>query len=334
LAISNRSRRESPLSDEQSTAYADFTQVSPDSSDLNRKPDALRKASHGDSPSAPITEDKIWRAGAELLGTAHASRCELPLIFGYYAPLTYWAVAREINVGEKRTTYRFASLRELAGGFRRSDLVHAGDLKPLSDDFIRSYAIVKTPYFIGNSWYDGSGPALLLKAISFAADKHRLQKRKDAEASPYINHPIAVAAVLAAEGDVKDETILLAAALHDTVEDTQTTFQEIKDNFGTEVAELVREVTDNKSLDKAERKRLQIEHAPMSSFGAKQLKVADKICNVRDVTSNPPVTWLLQRRREYLTWSERVVAGCRGANPKLDQAFDQAISRAWKALDH
>jgi len=175
-------------------------------------------------------------------------------------------------------------------------------------------------------------PTQLLKAITFAADKHRHQRRKDAEASPYINHPIAVATVLAAEGDVSDEVTLIAAALHDTVEDTQTTFVELKDHFGSEVAGLVRELTDDKSLEKAERKRLQIEHASNSSIRAKQLKIADKICNIRDITDTPPVDWSLQRRREYLAWSEQVVAGCRGANAKLDEAFDQAISRAKSVL--
>lgn len=176
-------------------------------------------------------------------------------------------------------------------------------------------------------------PTNLLKAIAFAADKHRRQRRKDAEASPYINHPIAVATVLAAEGDVSDEATLLAAVLHDTVEDTQTTFVELEERFGSEVAGLVRELTDDKSLEKGERKRLQIERARESSIRAKQVKIADKICNVRDITVSPPADWPLQRRREYLTWSEKVVAGCRGVSPKLDQAFDQALAQARTTLD-
>jgi (p)ppGpp synthase/HD superfamily hydrolase len=175
-------------------------------------------------------------------------------------------------------------------------------------------------------------PTQLLKAIAFAANKHRHQRRKDAEASPYINHPIAVATVLAAEGGVSDEATLMAAALHDTVEDTQTTFVELEKHFGAEVTGLVRELTDDKSLEKMERKRLQIEHAPDASIRAKQLKIADKICNIRDITDSPPVSWSLQRRREYLEWSEKVVAGCRGANTKLDDAFDQAIRRAKNVL--
>jgi GTP diphosphokinase / guanosine-3',5'-bis(diphosphate) 3'-diphosphatase len=175
-------------------------------------------------------------------------------------------------------------------------------------------------------------PTQLLKAIAFAANKHRDQRRKDAEASPYINHPIAVATVLAAEGEVSDEITLIAAALHDTVEDTQTTFGELEEHFGSAVAGLVRELTDDKSLEKAERKRLQIEHARNLSVRAKKLKIADKICNVRDVTDTPPADWSLQRRREYLAWSTEVVIGCRCVNTKLDQAFDQAINRAKNKL--
>jgi GTP diphosphokinase / guanosine-3',5'-bis(diphosphate) 3'-diphosphatase len=171
-------------------------------------------------------------------------------------------------------------------------------------------------------------PAHLLKALTFAAGKHRRQRRKDADASPYINHPIAVATALAVEGDVSDEATLLCAVLHDTVEDTDTTFLELEQHFGHEVADLVRELTDDKSLEKAERKRLQIEHAKVASLRAKQVKIADKICNVRDVTVCPPPHWPLQRRLDYLTWSEKVVAGCRGVNLKLDRAFDQAIAEA------
>lgn len=175
-------------------------------------------------------------------------------------------------------------------------------------------------------------PARLFEALKFAAEKHSRQRRKDADASPYVNHVIAVATLLATDGNVANEVILLAATLHDTVEDTQTTFAELEERFGSEVTALVRELTDNKSLPKAERKRLQIEHAADSSAAAKQLKIADKICNIRDVTDFPPTDWPLERRREYLTWSEKVVAGCRGVNPALDHAFDQAIARARTVL--
>lgn len=167
--------------------------------------------------------------------------------------------------------------------------------------------------------------APLLKAISFAAEKHSTQRRKDSDASPYINHPIAVATVLASEGNVDDETLLIAALLHDTVEDTETTFENLENFFGVEVANIVREVTDDKSLPKATRKELQIEHAQHASSRAKQLKIADKICNIRDILSSPPNDWAVDRKREYLEWTQKVVTGCRNVNPCLDKVYDDAL---------
>ncbi len=175
-------------------------------------------------------------------------------------------------------------------------------------------------------------PISLLRALVFAADKHRNQKRKGAEASPYINHPIAVAAVLA-EAGVLDETLLVAAILHDTIEDTKTSYAELRGAFGSAVANLVQEVTDNKSLDKAIRKQLQIQNAYALSEQAKQLKIADKISNIRDLTQFPPADWPIERRREYLTWAEQVVAGCRGMNRELDRVFDYSIEQARTAIE-
>ena len=132
---------------------------------------------------------------------------------------------------------------------------------------------------------------LVLRAAEFAADRHRSQRRKDVEASPYINHPLTVAAILAEEGDVTDATVLAAALLHDTVEDTQTSIAEVEQLFGREVASIVAEVTDDKSLEKAERKRLQVERAHSKSEGAKLVKLADKIANLRDIAACPPADW-------------------------------------------
>ena len=168
---------------------------------------------------------------------------------------------------------------------------------------------------------------LLLKALAFAAHKHRDQRRKDAQASPYINHPIALADVLVSEGGVTDIEVLCAALLHDTVEDTATTHQELANAFGSRIARMVAEVTDDKSLPPQERKRLQVEHAPKLSREAKLLKLADKICNLRDIVERPPAKWDLQRRREYFEWAERVVEGLRGVHPRLEAAFDEAYAR-------
>jgi guanosine-3',5'-bis(diphosphate) 3'-pyrophosphohydrolase len=169
--------------------------------------------------------------------------------------------------------------------------------------------------------------ALLLKALSFAAHKHRDQRRKDAQASPYINHPIALADVLINEGEVTDAEVLSAALLHDTVEDTATTHEELRAAFGERIARIVAEVTDDKRLPKAERKRLQVVHAPALSREAKLVKLADKICNLRDVAERPPAGWDLARRREYFEWAKQVVDGLRGTHPRLEDAFDAAYAR-------
>jgi GTP diphosphokinase / guanosine-3',5'-bis(diphosphate) 3'-diphosphatase len=168
------------------------------------------------------------------------------------------------------------------------------------------------------------GFGLLLKALAFAAHKHRDQRRKDREASPYINHPIALANVLVNEGGVSDIDVLCAALLHDTLEDTATSHQELAAAFGARIAGIVAEVTDDKNLPKAERKRMQIEHASGLSREAKLVKLADKICNLRDVAERPPEGWDLARRREYFDWAKRVVDGLRGTHAKLEAAFDAA----------
>ena len=124
---------------------------------------------------------------------------------------------------------------------------------------------------------------LFVRAAAFAADKHRKQRRKDAEASPYINHPIAVANVLVSEGGIDDPVVLCAAVLHDTIEGTETKVDELRALFGSTVASVVLEVTDDKSLDKPLRKQRQIEHAPHLSRQAQLVKLADKICNLRDI---------------------------------------------------
>lgn len=164
----------------------------------------------------------------------------------------------------------------------------------------------------------------VFQALAFAAHKHRDQRRKDAGASPYINHPIALADILVNEGGITDHVVLCAAILHDTIEDTETTYEELVVAFGREIADVVAEVTDDKSLDKAERKLLQIEHAAHASSRAKLVKLADKTCNLRDIATTPPADWSEQRRREYFDWAKKVVAGVRGANAALEAAFDKA----------
>ena len=167
----------------------------------------------------------------------------------------------------------------------------------------------------------------ILAAAAFAAHKHRDQRRKDAAASPYINHPIALANILANEGGITDATVIVAALLHDTVEDTETTPAELQSVFGEAVAKVVMEVTDDKSLPKARRKRLQVEHAGQISARARLVKIADKIANLRDIAASPPKDWTLERRREYFEWAKEVVDRLGDVSPSLRGAFDAAYQR-------
>ena len=170
-------------------------------------------------------------------------------------------------------------------------------------------------------------PALLFEVLAFAAEKHRHQRRKDAEASPYINHPIALAHVLTRDGGIHDLAILCAALLHDTIEDTETTGSELKELFGSRVAFIVLEVTDDKTLEKHVRKQLQIDHASHISREAKLVKLADKICNLRDVLEAPPAGWPAARKQAYFDWANQVVAGLRGTHAGLEAIFDGLYAR-------
>jgi guanosine-3',5'-bis(diphosphate) 3'-pyrophosphohydrolase len=171
----------------------------------------------------------------------------------------------------------------------------------------------------------------LLKAAAFAAEKHTDQTRKGANAEPYINHPLEVANLLANIGKIDDTDLLAAALLHDTVEDTGTTPEEIEKLFGKKVRKYVMECTDDKSLPKARRKELQVEHAPHLSRGAKQIKLADKISNITDIMNHPP-DWTIERKLEYVQWGEDVVAGLKGANKKLEKHFDETVRQAREKL--
>ena len=171
---------------------------------------------------------------------------------------------------------------------------------------------------------------LLLKAAQFAAARHRDQRRKDPDASPYINHPIAVARLLAEVGEVDDVEVLAAALLHDTIEDTKTTASELGEAFGDGILKLVQEVTDDKTLDKHVRKRLQVETAPNLSERATLIRIADKIANVTDITNRPPSSWDIQRRREYFDWTEKVVNNC----PKVSEILEITCLAALKEGRH
>ncbi|XP_060910670.1 guanosine-3',5'-bis(diphosphate) 3'-pyrophosphohydrolase MESH1 [Labrus mixtus] len=172
-----------------------------------------------------------------------------------------------------------------------------------------------------------SDSVLLLETVHFAAEKHRDQRRKDPEETPYINHPIGVARILSHEGGVTDIEVLQAALLHDTVEDTDTSPAELEAKFGPIVARIVQEVTDDKSLPKHERKRQQVEHAAHCSCQAKLVKLADKLYNLRDLNRCTPVGWTAERVQEYFMWSSEVVKGLKGTNLALEEKLEQLFKQ-------
>ena len=165
---------------------------------------------------------------------------------------------------------------------------------------------------------------LMLKALTFAAHKHKDQRRKDHAASPYINHPISLANILCNEGHVADIEVICGAFLHDTIEDTQTTPEELEAEFGKVILDIVLEVTYDKTLPKEERKRMQIEHAAAASNKAKLVKLADKISNLRDIADNPPPDWSLERKQVYFDWAKKVIDQVRGVHHQLERLFDEA----------
>jgi guanosine-3',5'-bis(diphosphate) 3'-pyrophosphohydrolase len=166
-----------------------------------------------------------------------------------------------------------------------------------------------------------------VRALAFASRKHSLQRRKDADASPYINHPISLVSILAVEAGIDDRDTLCAALLHDTIEDTDTSLEELAEVFGRQVALLVQEVTDDKGLPKAQRKSRQVEHAAELSPKARSVKLADKIANLRDVADSPPGEWSLSRRQEYFDWAKQVVGRIPDPPPKLLALFTAIYDR-------
>jgi guanosine-3',5'-bis(diphosphate) 3'-pyrophosphohydrolase len=176
------------------------------------------------------------------------------------------------------------------------------------------------------------GVRLVSCAALFAAEKHADQRRKGSRRKPYINH-LAEVADLLSEATAGDDAPLIAAGfLHDTIEDTTTTAEELRELFGPQILSLVLEVTDDKSLPKLERKRLQIEMTPKKSRRAKLLKIADATSNVRTLEIDPPTDWDTDRMLDYIVWAEQVIASCRGLNAFLESAFDNAVTKARAAV--
>ena len=181
---------------------------------------------------------------------------------------------------------------------------------------------------------------LFIKALHLSARQHSTQRRKDAQATAYINHPVHLVKVLWEVGKVDDINVLVAALLHDTLEDTvrqgspedEALQKEIEQLFGSKVLGIIKEVTDDKSLDSGVNKEKQVAHAKTLSHEARLVKLADKLSNVSDIIINPPSAWPVKRKEKYLDWAERVVNEIRGTNPDLEKEFDTWVARGRSIL--
>ena len=178
---------------------------------------------------------------------------------------------------------------------------------------------------------DAGNGDCLLKAAYEAARFHGQQKRKDGK-TPYINHPLEVAWILSSKGQIRDQDILAAALLHDTLEDTEMTSDYLVREFNPRIASYVAEVTDDKSLSSEERKSAQIEKAPLLSSGARLIKIADKIANVKALTKEYPLGWDLERKRKYILWAEMVIEKIRNTHEGLESLFRSTAEEVKKKL--
>lgn len=173
---------------------------------------------------------------------------------------------------------------------------------------------------------------LVAQAYAFAAERHVEQRRKGAREEPYLNHLVEVAALIAVATDGDDPNLIAAAVLHDTIEDTGTSYSELENLFNKDVADLVLEVTDDKKLPKQVRKDLQVQNTPRKSHRAKMIKIADKTSNLRSILTSPPGNWDKERKQTYLDWARQVVKGARGVNTHLEDLFDVTASELQVAL--
>lgn len=172
----------------------------------------------------------------------------------------------------------------------------------------------------------------VLKAADAAARWHVHQRRKGPAEEPYINHLVEVATLVADATEGKDTNLVIAALLHDAIEDCEVPRELIAENFGDDVASLVEEVTDDKNLPKSVRKDEQVKTAPTKSSRAKIVKLADKISNLRAIAASAPSDWSVKRRLEYVVWARKVADGLRGANRKLEEQFDNAAVAAERSF--
>ena len=166
---------------------------------------------------------------------------------------------------------------------------------------------------------------LITKAEAYARQNHEGQFRKGEAQEPYVTHVAEVASRVARYGG--SESAIAAAWLHDVVEDCDPEIEDIENLFGSKVAKIVAEVTDDKSLSKQDRKARQVKNAPYKSEEACLVKWADKICNLLSIANSPP-PWDKARKMEYIEWAREVASGLPYSTSTTRQEFEDAIGKA------
>jgi len=300
-----------------------------------------RMLKEGDQLSTPVSDREIVRARRESQSSSHPGLDDHSRLALLRSQISALPVAEDYKSKLLRSidTYRDQILARpevpIDGGWGDLEAIQQVTLGDMVEDWFhnqREDGSIKSAtnrlHFSGVKM-DGTGT--LLEALRFAADKHRGQRRKDG-GTAYINHPIAVAHKLKHIGGIDDAVVLCSAILHDTLEDTETTKGELAAHFGEEIAQVVWEVTDDLTLKadknrKAERKQMEIDHAPKLSHRAKLVKMADKICNAEDTLKSPPANWSAEERRGYIDWAKQVIDGMRGTNKALEAEFDELFAR-------
>ena len=173
---------------------------------------------------------------------------------------------------------------------------------------------------------------LITRALHFAAERHSNHRRKGQAQEPYVNHLAEVSELVADATEGKDVNLIAAALLHDTIEDTETSSDELVATFNNDIAQLLADVTDDKSLPKQDRKYLQVVNSRAQNMRVKLLKLADKTSNLRSLANSPPENWNTEQKQAYIDWAIKVAAGLKGVNPWLEGRFDEALRRAQQTL--
>ena len=172
----------------------------------------------------------------------------------------------------------------------------------------------------------------LTQALAFAAEAHANQRRKGAAQEPYLNHLVEVLDLVTQATGGDDVDLLIASLLHDVVEDTNVTEEELTESFGTRVAEIVQANSDDMSLPKDERRRKRIADMPRKAPDARIVKTADVISNIRAIVTSPPAGWTADRKLGYLDGCRQLIDAGRGANAALEKVFDQTVADAERTI--